>query len=476
MTEGGGDARGLAPTLPLGAALLPVLVAAGWMLLVSAGGGLGAAIYFGPLLVAAGLVAAFVAAGTAVARPVAIGLMLVVVVAGLNVAFSPRQEGEVGLTPQNGVKLVTWTVLALVAVVQWRRLAAMLRDPVFALAAAHVAVAGLSMTWSLAPTYTAANALGLFGYLGLACLVASRLPEGTAFRVMVWSLFALIAGGLVAGVILPDMSWLPPSQGEPVVRFQGVSGHPNVYAQQAGYLMVLATSARRAGHLSRRVFLMTAAVALAAILLSDSRTTLLACLLSWGLVALRQRRLMPLVGVCFCVLAAVATILFATGGMAQIGALVGGVSRSGSSSELTTLTGRTEIWALAWDLIQQRPLLGWGFNATEQLISDSLPTTFYGSHVNCHNMTIQLVLTLGFLGAIPGLGFVAALLYRAVVRPDPARDQTTFFMFISGLTESPIFVVPSLQNLVVFYFIARDAQAARREPLPQSPVQLRLAA
>ena len=78
MTQGGGDARGLAPTLPLGAALLPVLVAAGWMVLVSAGGGLGAAIYFGPLLVAAGLIAAFVAAGTAVARPVAIGLMLVV--------------------------------------------------------------------------------------------------------------------------------------------------------------------------------------------------------------------------------------------------------------------------------------------------------------------------------------------------------------------------------------------------------------
>ncbi len=56
--------------------------------------------------------------------------------------------------------------------------------------------------------------------------------------------------------------------------------------------------------------------------------------------------------------------------------MFGGLTRSGSVSELTTLTGRTEIWAVAADLIAQRPLLGWGYNGTEQLIADSVPTTF----------------------------------------------------------------------------------------------------
>ena len=66
----------------------------------------------------------------------------------------------------------------------------------------------------------------------------------------------------------------------------------------------------------------------------------------------------------------------ALGDVAGLDAAFGGLTRSGSASELTTLTGRTEIWSVAADLIGRRPLLGWGYNGTEQLIADSVPTSF----------------------------------------------------------------------------------------------------
>ncbi|RVU15945.1 O-antigen ligase family protein [Methylobacterium oryzihabitans] len=452
---------------PLAAsALVPVAVAAAWAAALALGEGLGPAVYLLPLAVAGLLAAGLLAGGMALARPWALTAMLVVVVAGLTVAFSQREEGEVGLTPQNGIKLVVWLVLAGVALLQARRIAPAFRDPLVALAGMHVGIALASTLWSLVPPYTAINALGLVGYLGFACLLAARLPERTVFRVMAGGLLALIGGGLVAGALLPDTAWLPPSHGEPSWRFQGLSGQPNVCAQQAGYLLTLAAAGRRLGHLGRPLFVAAVAVGLAAIVLSNSRTTLLACLLAWGVIALRERGGLAAAALLLLPGVVLALLAVATGQMANIEAMLGGVTRSGSSSELLTLTGRTEIWSVVADLIAERPLFGWGYNGTEQLISDSVPTQFYGSHVNAHNMSLQLVLTLGVLGALPGLGFVLGLLLRMAVAPDAARDQAVLFMVVSGLSEAPIFIMPALQNLVIFYLMARDASAAVEDVAP----------
>ncbi|KQT59897.1 hypothetical protein ASG52_19350 [Methylobacterium sp. Leaf456] len=447
--------------------LIPLLIGAAWAGAVALGPRLGSAVYAAPALAALLAVLTLVLAGAAAARPVGLALVLVIVLAGLNVAFDQREEGEVGLTPQNALKLMAWLFLAAVTLLQARRFLWLLRDPVLALAGLHVVLATVSAAWSLAPLYTFVNGIGLIGYLGLACLVAVRLPERTALRVMTGSLFALIGGGLVVGNLVPDMGWIPPSHGEPQWRFQGVSGQPNVCAQQAGYLLTLAVCARRERHLTRGAFLACLVVAVAAILLSNSRTTLLACLLAWALVALRERGRLQVLAVPVAVAAALALLVVSLGGLAGFDGLFGGLTRSGSASELTTLTGRTEIWAVAADLIAQRPLLGWGYNGTEQLIADSVPTTFYGSHVNTHNMSVQLVLGLGFLGALPGLGFVAGLLWRLVRSPDPTRDQVTLLMAVSGLSEAPIFIMPALQNLVVFSVLARDASWRVRPP-PQA--------
>ncbi|WP_019904413.1 O-antigen ligase family protein [Methylobacterium sp. 77] len=442
----------------LGSIALPLAFTAAWAAYLATAGNHGTIAYLAPLLVAGGFAVALILWGLMAARPMALLIMLAIVVLGLNIAFAPRAEGEVGLTPQNGVKLVVWLVLAVVAILHGRRIAEMFRDPVLAFAGAHVAVALLSTLWSLTPVYTMVNGLGLLGYLGFACLLAATVPDRTAIRVMTGSLFGLMVGGFVIGTLFPEIGWLPPSNEEPQWRFQGISGHPNVCAQQAGYFLTLAVCARRRSQIGRGMALVCIVTACSAIWMTNSRTTLLACLLAWGVIGLRGRGLLMLAAIPVCLAGSFAALFLAVADLSHFDALLGGVTRSGSISELTTLTGRTEIWSVAADLIAQRPLFGWGYNGTEQLISDSVPTTFYGSHLNAHNMSVQLVLTLGFIGAIPGFCFVAGLLLRMITTPDPTRDQVTIFMVVSGLSEAPIFILPALQNLIVFYVIARDAQ------------------
>ena len=41
-------------------------------------------------------------------------------------------------------------------------------------------------------------------------------------------------------------------------------------------------------------------------------------------------------------------------------------------------------------------------------------------------------------------------------------------MVVSGLSEAPIFIMPALQNLVVFAVLARDAAWRVRPPGPRS--------
>ncbi len=48
---------------------------------------------------------------------------------------------------------------------------------------------------------------------------------------------------------------------------------------------------------------------------------------------------------------------------ALMNTLLSKISKSGTTEELVSGTGRTEIWAEAWKVCMERPLFGYGFNA-----------------------------------------------------------------------------------------------------------------
>jgi O-antigen ligase len=155
---------------------------------------------------------------------------------------------------------------------------------------------------------------------------------------------------------------------------------------------------------------------------------------------------------------AIFLILGATGDLDEMGSFVRAFSRSGAEGEIFTLTGRTELWATAGKLILDKPLLGWGYNGIEDVMARSVRTGFEGTATNAHNMLLQGIASLGFLGSLPAIAAIGLLCLRFVTRPDPARDQVAVLLIVTGLGEVGMAATPILLTLVVFYFFAREAK------------------
>lgn len=106
-----------------------------------------------------------------------------------------------------------------------------------------------------------------------------------------------------------------------------------------------------------------------------------------------------------------------------------------------TLTGRTILWARADDLIAQRPILGWGYQAiwigdsTETIALQRFSGIEDGRAFHFHHQIRQTGVDLGFLGMIALVGTMLATgfagLRRALLAPQPA---TSFFLVVFVLT------------------------------------------
>jgi O-antigen ligase len=325
----------------------------------------------------------------------------------------------------------------------------------------------LSATWSEVPAYSAASAIGLVAYLVLACLAVLDLNEAVALRTIIWSLAAFLLVGLLAGLLGLEVAWLAPSAEENVSRLQGFSGHPNSYGQQAAIFITLAIIAGRAGILAKRTSAGLLLLGLVAILASGSRTNLAAALVAWLIIEVRNSPLRHVVVILGLTTAAALLFVAATGGLTEIDTVVRSFSRTGAEGEIFTLTGRTEIWAAAWELIVDKPLFGWGYNGIEDVIARTVGAGFEGTAVNAHNMLLQSLASLGFAGSLPAIAAVCLLCVRFLTRPDPARDQFALLLLIGGLGEVGIAATPILLTVVAFYFFARDDEqwsSARKRP------------
>ncbi|WP_267359195.1 MULTISPECIES: O-antigen ligase family protein [unclassified Methylobacterium] len=430
---------------------------------------LGEAAYAMPVLALVAAAAAIVLLGALRGRPWAIGAILAFTIVGLNINFRLREIGDVGLDWQNGTKLATWLAVVGVAAARYRTLAVLLRDPAVACVAVYGILALASAAWSPTPAYTGANAFGLVAALCLAALIAVDLGTVRALRVSVASLCALMLISLAGGVAVPDIAFTPPSDVETVYRLQGFSGHPNVLGQQAVILCLLAVAAWRLRAVGPAAFLAALALGLATVMASRSRFALTAFLVGWAFVVLRRR--LPLAAAIAIPALAAATLVAGIAAVVPLpdpDALFGELSRTGSANEITTLTGRTDLWAAAAGRIAERPLFGWGFNGTEGMLLDALPKTFVGSAVNAHNMIVQTLLSLGFVGSIPAFGFLGILVAKAVSAPEPLRDNITVFVLVNGMGEVEIFGTPVLLTLLAYWAIARHAAEASRPAGPNA--------
>jgi O-antigen ligase len=308
----------------------------------------------------------------------------------------------------------------------------------FKLYVIYFAWAALTITYSLAPLYSVAR-LGesVLVLIALAACVLHIREPADATRL----LFRLIMLTIAYPILPHDISWLSPFESYTAEelaamskagvgitgldRFRGLFNGPN----DIGAFMLVVVSAAlvcwRAAATRERLIL--AAMVLAALgfdVLADSRSAFVAMALGGGLFVIWRWRLRGAL-MCAGALAAVAVVMIHAGMFDYIG-----------RGDVTTLTGRTDMWDFVVQKIRERPIFGYGYETSGAVFESRYFPLWWGPwdlgpHSSLHN---------GYLGHAIGVGIPATALWLYIVlRPwvfvlrqekDPWNLKPIFFLVV----------------------------------------------
>jgi O-antigen ligase len=110
------------------------------------------------------------------------------------------------------------------------------------------------------------------------------------------------------------------------------------------------------------------------------------------------------------------------------------IARSGDASEITTGTGRTAIWDVAIQLIQERPWFGWGYAATNSILpAKNADVGFIATHA--HNAFLQITLSVGLVGLALFIILMFTKIYYSIKSGEQLNIAFIIFLLIDGLTE-----------------------------------------
>lgn len=306
--------------------------------------------------------------------------------------------------------------------------------------------AALTITYSLAPLYSLARLTeAVLVLIALGACVLEIHESDDVTRLLFRFLLAcgvMLAMLAAASAILPhSVTWASPLENYTadelasmskagisaggLDRFRGLLNGPN---DVGGLMLVVVGSALvcwRAA--ARRERVMLAAMMLAAMgfdVLADSRSAFVAIAFGVALFMMWKWRLR---GVFLC-----------AGGLAVAVAVMlhAGLFEYVVRGDVTTLTGRTDMWDFVLRKIRERPILGYGYESSGAVFESRYFPLWWGPwdrgpHSSLHN---------GYLGHAVGIGVPAAVLWLYIVlRPwvfvlrqqtDPWNLKPMFFLIV----------------------------------------------
>jgi O-antigen ligase len=307
--------------------------------------------------------------------------------------------------------------------------------------------------YSAVPLLSSTAAFGLGSYLGFGCLLVGEIPTRRLLVVVLWTLAALCAVNLLAALVLPEIAWyeVDPINEPGVVRFQGISGHPNTLARISSVFAMVVIAVAYYRYVRAAVWIPLAILAVCVTLATESRTAVLALLLSIALQVPR-RYLIPIV----ILGSVIGGAILLTG---QVDAMLTLVGRNGSVDEAESMSGRTDLWQFAWDLIVARPLTGYGFNSFEAFAGTLWSGPANAAVVATHSNYLSVLYSTGIFGAVPFLVGFAYLLRLWWSQPNLLRDLFVFNVLITGFSETDVFTtITTIPSLIFFIIIALDAK------------------
>lgn len=379
------------------------------------------------------------------------------------VAITPIDFEVIGLTSGSGPDVVRWAMLLPVWFLplgligpRWSHLFDALRRPPWSWLLAWAILGILSVTWATVPKQAVLIGLAMAGQILLAGWYV--YTEG-------WERFASAAAtGLVIAVaagVAFDAASGTLLEGTVEGRALGLTTGPTTQARLAAFAIILGAAQlvwnRRSGRWSN-LPAMAIGICCIALIFAETRTSIAAAVLGVGYGL--ARKLAPLNR--WLIGGGLAILVLALLGMTS--AFVD-LAVFGERGDPTSVSGRTDIWPIVIDLIAERPLLGYGWGAEEQLFIQAARSgriSFLAG--TSHSILLSPLLSGGVLGfCLLATGVASALRLRR--RVDPWITAIILAILLNGLTEA-IVHRPSVSVFLLSGCLAAVARMPRWHRLP----------
>lgn len=392
-----------------------------------------------------------------------IGLALLIFVT--DATFRSRVWTDKSLDWQSALKGLVWAGAGMIGLIRLNRTGRLLTTPPVVFTLAFVFMLGMSALWSPTPLYTLQSAIS-YGWLLLFGLAAAEvLDEHNLLKAVALGCGMVVIPSLAIapfGVALVAAS--PGSTGE-ADRLRGITDHAIPLAEESA-LFVFACCALwvRSHDFGAKLLLALLAVAGAiTVILTHSRIPPLAMIAAvLAFAAYRKGGWMLMVSTLALSIGLV-LLMEATAGFAALlpTGLLEMVARSGSSSEILSLSGRLTIWPYALDRVADSPLLGHG-HASGMLVFKSF---MRWKITHAHNAYLQALVYVGIVGFVLLMAALFCQIKVFLTRPSPVRDTIFLYMLLKGMTEQSILSnMPS--GAVVIWMITVGMAALAWKPAP----------
>jgi exopolysaccharide production protein ExoQ len=311
---------------------------------------------------------------------------------------------------------------------------------------ALLALAAASTIWSVDADATARRVIALAFTTLCGAGIAARFSWATLTEVFAAAFLLLTAGSWTAGLALPELGLM----GQP---FPGAWRGLWIEKNMLGASMALATCIFAAAAVTspprRGLWAVFAGLAAAMVLMSTSKTALLALLVGLsGLVFVGLARRGPAQGVAATWAAVVAV---AAAGFALLSAADLFFAILGKDP---TLTGRTAVWEAVLRQIQSRPWLGFGYGAVWDDVSRWAALAWIEQEAgfrptHAHNGWLEAALNLGLAGVALWAVCLGAAWIRTLAETYRGAAETGAYLALPLLAT---FTVMTLSESVVMNY------------------------
>lgn len=261
------------------------------------------------------------------------------------------------------------------------------------------------------------------------------------------------------------------------VSRMGGLGHPNAIARVAMLAGLLSVAMLRSRELSpklpigRLVLYGIIVLSVMTAIATFSRTSIVAAtaalfFLMSDKISSRGGMAVMFAGLAFLVASFLVFELASGGGMLG-DSLLSVTTKTGDVQELTSATGRTDIWAEAIRLIGQRPVTGWGLNSAPVLLED------FSYHT--HNLVLHATFSGGILAGFFVVTLLAWNFFFGLTSKEPIIRSVSMYVLVSGVLEDTVLdTFASTATLLWLLVLLYPAMSALKEIGPfennESPV------